>query len=134
MAFVHGRNTYISLAGYNLSTYTDASELDKEAEAHKVTTYGKTANVYAGGLLDGAAKMSGTYDNTASTGPRAVINPLVGTVVQLIRRPEGTGSGLPQDKVNVLVKKYSESNPVADMIKWSVDLQCSDTIDSTAQP
>jgi hypothetical protein len=133
MTFVHGRNTFISLNGADLSSFTDTSELSREADEHDVTTYGKQAHVVQGGLLGGSASMSGTYDNTAGTGPRAVIRPLIGTVVTLIRRPEGTGVGKPQDSVNVHVKKYVETNPVADMVKWSCEMTLSDLVTSTTQ-
>jgi len=132
MSFVHAKSTFISLDGNNLSSSTDSSELGRTADSHDVTTYGKDSHVYQGGLLDGTAKMSGTYDN-AVTGPGAVINPLVGQVVTLIRRKEGTGAGLPQESVDALVKGYTETNPVADMVKWSCDLQLSDDIDFTPQ-
>lgn len=130
--FKHGKDTFISLDGDDLSGSTNASELGVTADTHDVTTYGKGAHVYKGGLKDGTAKMSGIYDSGAA-GPKAIIQPLVGETVELIRRPEGTGSGLPQDKVDVVVKGYTESNPVADMITWSADLQLSDAVDSTPQ-
>jgi len=132
MAVVHGKNTYISLNAVNLSTFVNTSELNRSADSHDVTTYGKSSHVYAGGLLDGKATMAGIYDNTAA-GPRDTIEPLIGTVVTLIRRVEGTGSGLPQDSVSVLVTGYVETNPVADMVSWSCEMQLSDEITSTNQ-
>lgn len=131
--FVHGRHTFVSLDGNDLSIYVTTSQIEKNSDKHDVTTYGKDDHVYSGGLGDGAFTMSGIYDSTASVGPRAVIEPLRGTVVELIRRPEGTGAGKPQDKVDVLVEKYVETNPVADMVTWSCDLQPSDSIDTTVQ-
>lgn len=133
MAFVHGKNTFISLNGADLSAFTDTSDFKRGADEHDVTTYGKGAHVVAGGLLNGSASMGGTYDNTAGTGPRAVIRPLIGTTVTLIRRPEGTGVGKPQDSVTVHVKSYVETNPVADMVKWSCEMTLSDTVTSTTQ-
>jgi hypothetical protein len=133
MAFVHGKDTFVSLDGDNLSTFTKQSSLTDEADAHDVTAYGQDAHVFSGGLRNGTAGMEGTYDNTATTGPRGVIAPLIGTVVTFIRQPEGAGSGLPQDEVSVLVQSYVETNPVADMVSWSVQLQLSGTIDRTAQ-
>lgn len=133
MTFVHGKDTYVSLNGSNLSTYTNESDLSREADEHDVTTYGKSAHVVQGGLLGGKASLKGVYDNTASVGPRAVIRPLVGTVVTLIRRPEGTGTGRPQDSVSVHVKSYVETNPVADMVAWSCELTLSDSVTSTTQ-
>jgi len=132
MSFVHGKNTFISLNAVDLSAFVTTSELNRSADSHDVTTYGKNSHVYNGGLLDGKATMSGVYDNTAA-GPRDTIEPLIGTTVTLIRRVEGTGSGRPQDSVQVLIVGYVETNPVADMVAWSCEMQCSDEITSTNQ-
>lgn len=131
MTFIHGKDTFISLDGDDLSTFTTTSQLEKTADSHDVTTYGKQAHVFAGGLKNGSATMSGIYDNTALTGPKGVINPLVGTVVELVRKPEGAGTGKPVDTVDVLVIKYTETNPVADMVTWSCDMQLSDLLVTT---
>lgn len=132
MAFVHGKNTFISLDGDDLSAYTNTSELSRTADSHDVTTYGKNAHVKEGGLLDGTGSMAGIYDDTTA-GPRDVIEPLIGTVVALVRRPEGTGSGKPQDTVDVLVTNYTETNPVADMVAWSCEFELSDDVTSANQ-
>lgn len=132
MAFVHGKNTFISLAGNDLSPFTKTSTFSRKADTHDVTTYGKNDHVFAGGLGNGDAAMSGVYDNTAA-GPRDVIEPLIGTTVTMIRRPEGTGVGLPQDSVSVVVQEYVETNPVDDMVAWSCSLQPSDAVTSTNQ-
>lgn len=132
MTFSHGKNTYISLNGVDLSAYTTTSQLEKTADKHDVTTYGQPTHVYNGGLLDGTATISGVYDNGAS-GPRATIQALIGTTCTLVRRPDGTGTGKAQDSVTVFVEKYVETNPVADMVTWSCDLQLSGTVTTTAQ-
>jgi hypothetical protein len=133
MPFVHGKDTFVSLDGDNLSAFSNTSELVRTGDSHDVTTFGQDAHVYNGGLTDGTSTLAGIYDSTALTGPRAVIEPLIGTVVVLIRQPEGAGSGLPQDEVNVLVTSYTETNPVADMVTWAVELQLSGAVDSAAQ-
>jgi hypothetical protein len=133
MTFSHGRKTFISVNGTDLSGFTNASVLEKTADKHDVTTYGNDDHVYNGGLRDGTASLSGIYDNTAS-GPRGVLNPLVGQTVTVIRRPDGTGSGKAQDLVSALVIKYNESAPVADMVQWSCDLQLTGTKNATPQP
>jgi hypothetical protein len=135
MAFVHGKDTFISLDGDDLSAFVNTSELGRTKDTHDVTTYGKDDHVYTGGLGDGKATMQGIYDNTAGTGPRAVIVPIreAGLAVTLIRQPEGTGASKPQDSVDVIVTNYVETNPVADMVAWSCEMQLSDAVDSTAQ-
>jgi len=133
MAFVHGKNTVITLDGDDLSAFTNTSELTRGADTHDVTCYGATDHVFSGGLGKGTASMGGVYDNTAATGPRAVIEPVIGTVVTLIRKPEGTGAGKPQDSVSVVVEEYVETSPVADMVTWSVKLLMSGAVTSTTQ-
>jgi hypothetical protein len=132
MSFVHGKNTVITLNAVDLSAFTNTSTFGRKSDKHDVTTYGKNDHVYQGGLGDGDFSMGGVYDNTTA-GPRDTIEPLIGTNVTLIRRPEGTGSGLPQDSVNVLVEEYVETSPVADMVTWSAKLQPSDAVTSTNQ-
>jgi len=132
MAFKHGKDTVITLNAVDLSAFTNTSELNRSADSHDVTTYGKSSHVYVGGLLDAKATMSGTYDDGAA-GPRATIEPLIGTVVTLIRKPVGTGAGKPQDSVSVVVTGYVETNPVADMVAWSCEMQCTDEITTTEQ-
>lgn len=134
MPAVHSKNTYVSLDGRDLSQYLNDSDWTRSPDPHKLTTYGKSANVYAGGLLDGGTDLAGRYDSSAVSGPRAVIEPLIGTNVTLIYRPEGTGTGKPQRSVDVLVGEYKETHPVADYIMWTVKLQHSDDVTITTQP
>ncbi len=133
MTFVHGKNTVVMLDSDSLSAYSNNTGLEVNADSHDTTTYGKEAHVFAGGLKGGTTTVSGIYDNTAMVGPAAVIKPLIGTVVELIFRPDGTGSGKAQTIVDVLVIKYTETAPVADMVTWAVDLQHSDAPSYTAQ-
>lgn len=132
MAFTHGKDTYISLNGSDLSAYTNTSDLKGTADTHDVTTYGKSAHVYKGGLTDGKATLGGVYDDTAA-GPHDIIWPLRGQTVTLVRRPEGTGTGKPQETVSVVVVDYTETNPVADMVSWQCELQLSDTVTEANQ-
>lgn len=133
MVMIHSKSTVITIDGDALTQFTTQSDLKRTADSHDVTTYGKNAHVYQGGLHDGTSSIGGIYDSTAVSGPRAVLRPLIGTVVELIRQPEGVGSGKPQDKVDVLVGEYTETAPVADMVTWSLSLQLSDEVDSTPQ-
>lgn len=134
MAFVHGKGTVVTLDGDTLSAYTNNVQFNRSADAHDVTTFGKNSKVYQAGLKDGTATIQGIYDSTVSTGPGAVLRPLVGgAAVELVYRPEGTGSGKPEAAVDVLVTAYEETAPVADMITFSATLQFSDDIDDTAQ-
>jgi hypothetical protein len=79
-------------------------------------------------------KIEGTYDDTATTGPRAVLEAMVGTIVEMIYKPEGTGTGNPTRTWDCLLTTYTETAPVADMIKFSAQFQGSGTVAVTTSP
>jgi hypothetical protein len=128
MAFVHGKGVYVSLGGNNLSSYCNTSVPERTADTHDVTTYGKNSHVFAGGLLNGSGTIGGFYDSSTTSGPRAIIEPLLGTNTTYIDCPEGNLVGKPRRTVSAIVSKYTETRPVADMITWSADLQFSDDV------
>jgi hypothetical protein len=132
MAFVHGHVGEITVDDNDLSVFCTSITPKRSADSHDVTTFGKTSHVYAGGLFDGTLDIEGIYDNGA-TGPKTVLEPLLGTTVAFEYRPEGTGSGKPEQTGNVLVASYEESTPVADMITWKASLQLSDTVSTADQ-
>lgn len=135
MAFKHGKNTVFKVDSADISAYTSESEIDRGTDTHDTSAYGVDAHTYNPGLNTATATASGTYDSTASTGPRAkMLSVYAGNAaVTVIRQPEGTGMGLPQDSFSAILTSYVETAPVADMIKWKANFQISGDIDATAQ-
>jgi len=134
MAWSHGRLTKVTVATKDISPYIKTSSYEMGADVHDTTGYGSTNKRKAGGLLEGKFTMSGTYDNTASTGPRNALHGLVGTTVAVVRNPEGTGTGKPNDAFSAVLTKYVETNPVDDMVTWSADLEIDGAVTTTALP
>ena len=133
MATKHSKFTVIIIDLVNdVSAFCTDSNCEQSSGTEDNTTYGKNAVVKGPTLLDGAFACSGKYDDT-STGPRAVLKPLVGTVVNIKYRPEGTGSGLPQDSFDAVITKYVETAPVAGYRQWSLETEPSDEWDSADQ-
>jgi hypothetical protein len=133
MTFIHGKNTITKVGSTDISAYVKTSNFEQTADVHDVTGGGATGHAKQGGLLDGKFTCGGTYDNTASTGPRAKLQPLLGTTQTIIRQPEGTGTGKAQDSFSAVVSKYAESAPVDDMITWSAEFEISGTVNSAPQ-
>lgn len=134
MTFIHGKNTVITVATKDISQYCDTSQLTRGADEHDVTGYGKNSHVSGPtGLKKGEFTCGGTYDNTASTGPKAAIQPLIGTIAAITRKPEGTGSGKPLETFSAFIAEYVETNPVNDFVKWSAKMTVSDDIADTTQ-
>jgi hypothetical protein len=129
---VHGKDTEITVDGDAVTTATNSSQHDREADEHDITCYGTDDYEFGGGLRKGAFTMSGIYADGA-TGPGAILRPLIGQVVPIVRKPEGTGTGKPQESFNGLIKKYTETNPVAGYITWQCDVTRSGAITDTTQ-
>lgn len=132
MARVHSKSTVFLLNAVDLSQYMNTSDFERGADEHDVTTYGADDHVFDGGLGVGKTTIGGFY-NTDAAGPRATIEPLIGGVHPLVHRPAGTGTGKPQDSVNVLVKTYKESAPIAGYVMWTAELTHSGAVTTTNQ-
>lgn len=131
--FIHGRKTVLTVNSQDISKYTKTSELVKGAQEHDTTHYGDDWEEVEPGLRNATFTCSGTYDNTATTGPRAVLEPAVGTKVPVVRQTEGVGSGLPQDSFTAHLNRYVETNPVDGFVTWAADFKVSGPVDSTPQ-
>lgn len=132
MARKHSKLTVILVAGNDISQYCTDSNCAQSSGTEDVTTYGKNAIVKDPTLLDGDFGCSGKYDSD-TTGPRAVLKPLVGTKVNVKYRSEGTGSGKPQDSFDAVITSYEETAPVAGNRLWALKTEPSDAWDSTPQ-
>lgn len=135
MATIRSTAMFVSVNGTDISQYCDNSELARSNDNHDTTGYGKTAHVYSVGLADGKFSLGGFYDSTTVTGPRAVLDALIGntSLPTIVRRPEGTGTGKPQQTFKANLLTYTESAPIADMIRWTTDWQVSDAVTGITQ-
>lgn len=133
MAKVHGKNTVITVATNDISPYCKTSSLERGAAVHDVTGYGVDDEAYSGGLRNGKFTISGVYDTTATVGPRNALMALVGTSCAIVRKPEGTGTGKPNEAFSAILEKYTETSPHDDMVTWSADFTVSGAITNTTQ-
>lgn len=133
MGFVHGKATYISVAGTNLSSYTNSVEVKRAADSHDITCFGATGHAYQGGLTDGTVSLKGIFNDGDTSYPRQIIGDALGTSVAWVYRAEGTGSTNPEVDGTAIVTAYEESAPVADMITWSAELQITGAVNTGDQ-
>lgn len=130
---MHGKDTHFSLedaAGTtlrNISPYLDNVDFKRAKDSHDNTTFGAESHSYAGGLKDGTISISGLWDKTADVGTHVVLTSLLGTDVPVGFEygPEGSTSGMTKLSGNCLVTDYSTSSPVADLVKFTAELQIS---------
>lgn len=129
----HGRSTIITVATKDISPYCKTSTYTRTAKTHDVTGYGVDNEDYEPGLKGGKFTCGGTYDNTASVGPRNALHALVGTKVVVTRKVEGTGTGKPLDTFNMTLDSYVETNPHDDQISWSAEGTIAGGVTTTTQ-
>lgn len=133
MAFIHGKNTAISIGATDYSGFISDSTFSTSTDSHDVTVYGDDGHTYILGLTDGTFSCSGHFDNGA-TGTPAVDFPAFGTTAQTILvQPEGVGTGLSQRSFSAFLTSYEESMPVDDKTSWSADFQISGDVTVTDQ-
>lgn len=134
MTELHGSDTVVLFNGTDISAFTKSTDDTDTREAHDTTVYGMDRKRYFYGLGDGTYAAGGFYD-TAVGNLEDTVKPIkeAKTIVPFVIRPEGTGSGLPQETVNVLVTSFKQSHPVDDMVTWEMELQKSGAINNTPQ-
>lgn len=131
MSKVHGSQQVITFGGDAVRVAN--SQLERGGDSHDTTLSGDDDHVFSPGLGTGSFTCDGIYDNTAGTGPAAVLKPLINTVVEVVRQVDGTGTGKAQEIFDAHITKYTETAPVNDMVKWALDCTVSGPIDDADQ-
>ena len=106
----------------DLSAYVDTiSALGKEVQSLDVTSFSDAAErVIAGIETSQEFTISGAFDDAATTGPDAILAPLVGTLGSWIWYPAGTTAGRRKFSAEALCIAYR----VRGEVKGRVEYEC----------
>lgn len=122
MAFRHGKNAALTVNAGALAAFLDNVDFSTDLEVADTTTFGATWKTSVAGVPDGKIDFSGKYDPTASTGPGAILFPLVtaGTQVTVLFYPGGNTSGqsLYTMTNGGIVTSYAEGSPVGGAVTF----------------
>lgn len=123
MAFKHGKNGALTVNTGALATFLNNIDFNTDLDTADTTTFGATWKTAIAGLPGGTIEFAGYYDPTATTGPGAILFPLVlaGTAVTVLFYPGGVGAGLGSLYTMTnggIVTSYSESVPVGGVITF----------------
>jgi hypothetical protein len=122
LALRHGKNAALTLNTKDLSTFLDNLDMSFDMDTADSTTFGATWKSALAGIPSGKLDFGGFYDPTATTGPGAVLYPLVvaGTAVTALVYPGGTttGQALYTITTGCIVTSYSESSPVGGIVTF----------------
>lgn len=135
MAFVHGKDAIFKIDDSggvlrDLSAYSDKIDFSNSVDTGETSTFAVEAKTYVSGLSDATFSVSGKYDSTATTGPDAVLNGLVGNEASSTYEcgPEGGTAGKVRYTGECFLTGYAISAPVGDVVTWSADFQCTGPI------
>lgn len=134
MGSQHGKATIITCDD-NVLTGCNTSMLSRSHGVSDTTAYGADDEGQTASLGKHQFTAAGWYDKTASTGNRAILQPLAdsGETVEWTRSPEGTGSGLPLETFNGFISKYDETSPAKDITTWTLTVEIDGGITTTSQ-
>jgi len=141
MAFTHGKGAVFKIdnSGGTLQTltaYVDSIDFNNTIDTAETTTMGSEVKTYLSGQSDATLSISGKWDSTASTGPDAVLNGLIGleTTSTFEAGPEGSTTGKVKYTGECFLTSYAVSVPVGDVVTFSADFQVTGAITKTTYP
>src|SRR3990167_4322115 len=104
----------------NLTSYIDTiSALGKEVQSLDVTAFSDTAErVIAGIETSQEVTISGAFDDTATSGPDALLSALVGTLGTVEFNPVGTASGARKISGEFLCLSYKPAAEVKGRVNY----------------
>ena len=130
--FVHGKSTDFALddtggTSRNISdTLTDVS-FPQTIDTAETTAFGSSNKSYIVGLKDGSFSVSGIWDATVD----GYISGTEPTSRSFIYGPAGSTSGNVKYTGECILTNYAVSNPVGDVVSYTLDLQITGAVTRT---
>ena len=130
--FVHGKSTDFELddtggTSRSLSNVLTSVDFPETIDTAETTAFGATSKSYIVGLRDATISVSGLWDAT-------VDGYIIGTEPAsrtFIFGPAGSTGGNVKYTGECILTNYAVSNPVADVVSFSLDLQVSGNVTRT---
>ena len=115
----------------DMSAYiTEVRGLPGHRNLNEITALGDSGAKFIPGLEDVTIALHGIFDNTATTGPDAVLGPLRthGSAVDFEYGPEGSSTGDVKYSGTCWVVSYELRSRVGNRVEWSALLQVEGTV------
>lgn len=124
MAKYHGKAGFFSIDAADLSAYITDISLEEPIDTAETTTMGQDAKTYVEGMSDATIAISGVWDDTAATGPDAILSGLKTTGANaFVYGPSGDTTGMVEYTGNAILTNYARTTPVADVVSFTASFQ-----------
>ena len=133
MADIAGKDSYVSLAGTDVSTYCDSATFERLRTLVETPAFADAGMTRVGALLDTRLQLGGTYDDaTGATTLTGILNTAItATSTALIFGPSGSTSGDERFTVTMLLESYSVTSDAAGKGSWTATFQRNDATTTT---
>jgi len=141
MAFFHGKglvfkidNSAGTLAA--LTAFVDSVDINNSVDMGETTTAGAEDKTFVSGQAEHDLSISGKYDETASTGPDAVLFGIVGleTTSTFEFGPATSTSGRPKYTGECFLTGYKVSAPIGGVVTFTADFKVTGAVTRTTWP
>jgi len=131
--FVHGKSTNFTLddtsgSVRDISNTLTSVDFPASIDVAETTAFGSSAKSYIVGLEDATISCSGIWDSTVDGYITGGAEPASRSFVY---GPAGSTAGNVKYTGEAIVTSYSISNPVGDVVTYSLDLQVTGTVTRT---
>ena len=126
--FVHGKSAGVLLDKYDLSAYFNNVDTAQSIDTAETTGFGSSAKSYIVGLKDATLSVSGIWDATVDGYIMGGAEPASRS---FIYGPAGSTGGNVKYTGEAIVTNYSVSNPVGDVVTFTLDLQVTGSVTRT---
>lgn len=125
-----GKSAHLEVASNDVSPYVMSVTFEQDNDVLDITCYGATGHAFLASLTDGKVTIEGLWDKTATVGSHTVFQALVGDSNgdAFIWGPEGSASGSVKHSFTGILESYSESAPVADLVKFTASVKISGAV------
>lgn len=130
MATYHGKGAHLTVAAQNLSAHITDIDFPRSTDMAESSTLGDEAKEFLSGLTDATLSISGRWDDTVTTGPDAVLAPLVGaeTSSAIVFGPSGSTTGRVRYTFNAFCTSYQTTASIGDVVAFAASFQVSGAV------
>lgn len=127
MGKFHSKNTFVSVDGEDISTYTDNFGLTDAADEVETTGFGDEEKQYAAGFRDIKATLSGNYGDEDGGNLAELMTGLrdSGETTEIVYGPAGEDAGNVKLVYDAKVLSFDVTSAIGAAVKWTSQVRLS---------
>jgi hypothetical protein len=126
MAFVHGKASFISVGGTDLSPFSNSVQMPRDIATADTSHFGTQSKTYLTGMDDSKITIAGLWDSAMDTALQTIISSLISGATQstaVVFGPAGNATGKPSFSLAAIVTGYEVSTGAGDVVSFTLNLQ-----------